>query len=63
MKTINALFAKLRDALGVEEVIFLLGIMLLYRGLALQFNHPIAQMVCGGVLILVAMLLTLRSAA
>lgn len=54
MNRIKALFANVKNALNVEDYIFLIGLVMLYAGIASRFGHAIAQIVCGVVLILTA---------
>ena len=54
---------KLRAMIGLEEVLFLSGMALLYAGTAVQFGHAVAQMVCGAVLIAVSLLITVKGSA
>lgn len=44
----------LRNLIDIEEVFYFFGMGLLYTGSALQFGHPIALIVIGGILILTA---------
>ncbi len=50
----------LRENIGLEEVMYFLGILFVYLGCAAQFGHPIAQIVTGGELIVTALLLTFK---
>lgn len=54
------LLEQLRAMIGLEEVLFLSGMALLYAGTAVQFGHAVAQMVCGAVLIAVSLLITVK---
>lgn len=57
------LLEQLRAMIGLEEVLFLSGMALLYAGTAAQFGHAAAQMVCGAVLIAVSLLITVKGSA
>ncbi len=57
------LISKLRTLIGLEEILFLFGMALLYAGTAAQFGHAVAQMVCGAVLIAVSLLITVKGSA
>jgi len=59
----NKLLEQLRALIGLEEVLFLSGMALLYAGTAAQFGHAVAQMVCGAVLIAVSLLITVKGSA
>ncbi len=50
----------LRENIGLEEVMYFLGILFVYLGCAAQFGHPIAQIVTAGELIVTALLLTFK---
>lgn len=52
----------LRENIGLEEVMYFLGVLLAYLGSAAQFGHPLAQIVTGGILIVTALLLTFKGA-
>ena len=48
------LFAQVRGAIGLEEILFLLGMAFLYCGLAVQFSHAAAQIISGAVLVVLS---------
>lgn len=57
---ISTLFSQIRDALGLEEILFLLGIVSLYFGLLAEFGHGVAQIVCGGVFISISIFIAIK---
>ena len=57
------LLEQLRAMIGLEEILFLFGMALLYAGTAAEFGHAIAQMVCGAVLVAVSLLITVKGSA
>jgi hypothetical protein len=57
------IYLKLREYFGLEEILFLSGMVLLYCGAAVQFSHSVAQMVCGAVLVVLSVMLTFKGSA
>lgn len=56
MKNIfSKLFLKIREALGLEEIIFLSGMWALYAGVCTQFGRSMAQIVIGTILVAVSL--------
>lgn len=56
------LLLTLRENLGTEEVLFLLGNSLLYAGCAAQFGHPVALIVTGLVCVIVSLISLIKGA-
>lgn len=54
------LLLTLRENLGTEEVLFLLGNSMLYAGCALKFGHPVALIVTGLVCVIVSLISLIR---
>ena len=50
----------IRESVGVPEFFLLLGMALLYAGSAAQFNHAVAQIVCGAALVSISVIVSLR---
>jgi len=59
---IKNFFSQLREYLGLEEVLFLGGMVLLYYGLSTQFGHAVAQIGSGAVFISVSLLIVFKGA-
>lgn len=60
---IFSIVSNIRHALDLEDYLFLIGIMMLYRGLAVQFSHAMAQVVSGVVLLVISVLIAIKGSS